>query len=211
MNLAPLLARRADPLAYVISRAREALCAPGAELTTGPGMFHHVLDLGARHPLAIAVGNAASVVDGTLGLAKDALHIAQLTGAAVTGLEGSLPLATLAEAGLQRLARDGAPWSPAAARVTVVAADAREWLATRLRCVDVVYLDPLFETPGQAAPGFELLRRLALPTPLEHLLEVARRAAKLRVVVRLPRAVALPPGATRVRGQAVDYAVIPAG
>ena len=89
MNLAPLLARRADPLAYVISRAREALCAPGAELTTGPGMFHHVLDLGARHPLAIAVGNAASVVDGTLGLAKDALHIAQLTGAAVTGLERS--------------------------------------------------------------------------------------------------------------------------
>lgn len=208
MNLQPLLARHHAQVAYVVSKGVETLRGPDAELRTGPGMFHHVLDLGARHPLAKALGPADSLVDATLGLAKDALHAAELTGATVVGLERSPALAVLAEAGLRRLAQEGARWSPAAARIRVVEADAAEWLSAHPDTADVVYLDPMFDAPLQAAPGFALLRHLAAPTGLEALLGPALCAARRRVVIRLPREASLPDGAQRVRGQAVDYAVL---
>jgi len=180
--------------AYVVGPTRAELRVGGERLTVHPGTLRIAIHRGALHPLARAVAPPGAapvreVIDATLGLAKDAVHLAAVLGCRVVGLERSRLLVCLAEDGLARMAAERRPWSAGAGRVEVVEADATGHLAGRPDAsVDVVYLDPMFPTPRKAAYGFDLLRRLAWPEPLTAgLLGEALRVARGRVVLKVPR------------------------
>lgn len=203
-----------DGLVYVVGRDREELRGFGHRLAVHLGLLHARVAAGRSHPLIAALtggGEVRSVVDGTVGLAGDALHIATVLGCPVLGIEGSGAVYSLLEEGLARLASE----EPAAARVTVRHGDAATVLDTlEADSADAVYLSPMYEVPRQAAPGFELLRAVAIHAPLdERLLAAASRVARHRVVVKVGPGDVLPVGSeiARVRGRAVDYAVVEPG
>ena len=121
------------------------------------------------------------VLDATLGFAQDARVAARLVapGGAVLGIESSLPLAVLAEACLRR---EGSP-------IEVRHADSGDVLRELpAGSVDVVLFDPMFGRALAAQPGFEMLRRLANPSPLKaEVLAEARRVARRAVLVKAAR------------------------
>jgi len=125
------------------------------------------------------------VLDATLGFAQDARVAARLVGptGSILGLESRLPLAVLAEAALRRETR------PGSARIQVRHADSGGLLRTMPPgSVDVVLFDPMFGRALPAQPGFDLLRRLADPSPLRpDVLAEARRVARRVVLVKAAR------------------------
>lgn len=128
-----------------------------------------------------------AVLDCTLGQAQDARVAARAVGPSgrVTGVEHSLALAALQDAGFRRpTSRD-----PRSAAIRVVHAEALDVLrALPDRSEDVILFDPMFSRPKKAQPGFELLRRLAQEAPLSpELLHEARRVARRRVLVKAGR------------------------
>ncbi|MDA0374588.1 MAG: class I SAM-dependent methyltransferase [Planctomycetota bacterium] len=141
----------------------------------------------ARPMLCRAVGldrGVRRVVDATAGLGRDAFTLAAW-GADVVLVERSPILHALLADGLRR-----AEGSPAAARMTLVRGDARQFLV-EAEPPDAVFLDPMFEDRGKAAlPGWELQVLRALLGPGEDavgdLIETARRVATRRVVVKRP-------------------------
>jgi hypothetical protein len=199
--------RRRGPLqgfCYVVGRSREELRDGATSLTVHEGMLKARLQSGSTHPLIRAIGPASHVIDGTLGLAGDALHIASALTCRVTGIEGSPVIHALLEEGLTRLGQH----IDAANRITLCSGEAAETLA-RLGPADAVFLAPMYERPRCAAPGFELLRRVAIHDPLSpSLLRQAHRVAP-RVIVKIDRGEpALPGTSMRIRGRAVDYLVL---
>lgn len=194
-SLSRLLRRHGADGAYVVTAAAAEVRARGARLAVHPSTARLNVARGRTHPLLRAVAPEAEppperVVDATLGQAKDALHLAAVLGCEVVGLERTPLLACLAEDGLARLIAAGEPpWAEAAARIEVINADAHTWLSAQPEAsADVVYLDPMFRAPRPAAAGFDLLRALAWPAPLAPaLLTQARRVARRRVVLKLPR------------------------
>lgn len=215
---APLLPRRAfarmfeDSGAthlYVVARAHdEVRDAGGNACFVQEGLLASKLTTGRAHPFLRAIGEATSVVDGTLGLANDALHIATVLGCSVRGIEASAILHALQEEGLPRLALT---W-PAAAHVTTEHGRADDVLATMVSdSVDVVSLDPMMSRPKKSTPSFSLLRDFAMmdrasPT----LLLEAARVARHRVVLKLGKGAPLPSDspiefARREEGTEVTY------
>lgn len=215
-SLESLLAARGAELAYVVGREGEWLQAPGgARLTVHRGMLDSRRDAGAVHPLLRALAPAgesppARILDATLGLAQDAIHLADALGARVIGVEVSPALAALAEGGLRREVARGLS---AAARVEVVCGEAAEVLAAMpTGAVDAIYVDEMFARPRRSAPGFALLRRVAAHAPMgEGFWREARRVAARRVVVKLPRDAVEPARAgfdELIVGQAMAYGVL---
>lgn len=188
--------------AYVVGRDRDRLVEGGVSLSVDRGLLHARRAAGIGHPYLRAIGPARRVIDATLGLAQDALHVADVLGCEVVGIEGAVVLASLCEEGLGRLARQGLA---AAGRVTVLSGDARARMA-EVGPVDVVVLSPMFDVPEAAAPGFELLRRVALQDRLDDAWLAAAFAVAPRVVAKVPRGTRLP--GEVVRGRAVDYLVL---
>lgn len=123
------------------------------------------------------------VVDGTVGLAADALVCARAVGPTgrVLGAEASLPIWALVSEGLAPDARS--------AHIEVRRASALELLrGLPGGSADVVCLDPMFDRPSKAAPGFAVLRRYAVHAPLDaETLAEARRVARRWVLVKAGR------------------------
>jgi 16S rRNA (guanine1516-N2)-methyltransferase len=121
------------------------------------------------------------VLDATLGFAQDARVAARLVGpdGSVLGIESSMPLAVLADASLRR---EGSA-------VEVRHADSGEVLrGLPAASVDVVLFDPMFGRALASQPGFEMLRRLANPSPLRaDVLAEAQRVARRVVLVKAAR------------------------
>jgi 16S rRNA (guanine1516-N2)-methyltransferase len=121
------------------------------------------------------------VLDATLGFAQDARVAARLVapGGSVLGVESSMPLAVLADASLRR---EGSA-------IEVRYAESGELIrGMPAASVDVVLFDPMFGRALAAQPGFEMLRRLANPTPLRaDVLAEARRVARRAVLVKAAR------------------------
>lgn len=203
-----MLDREEAVVAYVVGRDREALVTADQRVSVDLGLLHAHRAVGPGHPFVRSVGPARVIVDGTLGLCADALHLAAVTGARVVGLEIAMPLVCLAEEGLGRLAKE----EPAAARVSVAHADSRARLSTLAEELqaDVVTLSPMFDEPQAAAPGFDVLRSLAEPAPLDATwLDAAFRVAPT-VVVKARPGQPIPSFArsylqTVHQGRAVDY------
>jgi len=125
------------------------------------------------------------VLDATLGFAQDARVAARLVapGGSVLGIESSLPLAVLADATLRR--EGSTPGAPIEVRHGDSGAVLREMPAGS---VDVVLFDPMFGRALAAQPGFDMLRRLADPSPLTpQVLAEARRVARRVVLIKSAR------------------------
>ncbi|MFU8887605.1 MAG: class I SAM-dependent methyltransferase [Trueperaceae bacterium] len=139
-----------------------------------------------RDPLLRAVGRWTDVLDATAGLGGDAGTLAA-AGREVTLVERQPALAAMLAEALRRWRADGVA---AAARMRLVAVDARDLLAAA--AADVVFLDPMYPGPtggGRArkAEGPHLLRLLAGDDgDQDELLGLARAAARHRVVVKRP-------------------------
>lgn len=171
---------------------------------------------GVDHPLIRALGEGPidRIIDATLGLALDALHIAEVLAVPVIGFEASAPIYSLLEEGLPRIARSPVAGRAAAARIEPRFGDAADLLAREPPAsAAVVYLDPPFATPRAAIAGFTLLRRFAAPFDLSRVLPEALRVARDRVVIKLGHGDPLPELGVpyeRREGSAIDFVAIAA-
>lgn len=151
-------------------RARERLAGAGDETTRDPFLEAALLEPGDL------------VLDCTAGLGADALVAATAVGPGgrVLGLESSPALAAWVGEGLRRSD------DPAASRIEIRAGDHGEVLAALPdRSFDVVVFDPMFRHARAEPAGFDLIRRLADPRPLERAaLDRARRVARRHVLVK---------------------------
>jgi hypothetical protein len=186
--LARVLAEAGGVPALVLASRRADLYQGGRVFRASAGMaFLRVLRAarGELDPLVAAAGLRPGdlVLDGTLGLGGDALVAAHATGAKVVGLESDGLLGAFAQAMMRRLPRHG---REPGGLVEVIHADHRRYLRSLPDAsFDVVLLDPMFRLPGDAGPGFELLRSQAQHAPLEaETLREARRVARRGVLVK---------------------------
>lgn len=209
----PLAPRRAldlrdGALSYVVSREREELRCGAGRVFVHPGMLASKLGAGPEHPLIRALGGARTVLDATLGLAGDALHAAAF-GAQVRGVEASPVLLCLAEEGLERLRQDPVAGAAAARVSAELGCSEALLIGMTENQFDAVLLDPMFDAPAAAQPGFELLRRVAHGARLsESWLREARRVGR-RVVIKAPlRAPAPHPDARLVGGKGASWWVV---
>lgn len=202
-SLPKLLERHGAELAYIVGREAEWVQSRTGKLSVDVGLLHAKVSNGDQHPLIRALGPVEHVLDGTLGLAGDALHIAAATGARVDGAEASPWVAELVTAGLAGLSTSR--WADAAARITPHALPSHE-LAARLGQVDAAFVAPMFEVPARAAPGFELFRQLADHRPFDDTTFEVLRSITPRIVVRVEKGAPAPMQPMELlQGRAVDY------
>jgi hypothetical protein len=123
-----------------------------------------------------------TVLDGTLGLARDALVMAA-AGARIDGLEGRPLIAAFCEAGLRVV---GGAAGEVASRVSVRLGQSPQAMgALEARSYDVVYLDPMFGDEVAMPPEYELFRSIADPTPMDRdVVHQARRLARRAVILK---------------------------
>ena len=183
---APLLLARRDGKLAIAWRTRGA---PGPVAVDFASWLARAPMQGLRRQLlARALGRSCrTAVDATAGLGRDALVLAAC-GCEVLAIEREPALFLLLEDGLRRAAVDPRT-RDLAARITPRLGDAREVL--RALAPDAVYLDPMFESAGGAQVKKELqaLRLLLADDDgaAGHLLDVARAAARERVIVKRAR------------------------
>ena len=205
---------------YVVGRQREALHTRDGAIHVHRGLLSQKCASGREHPMIRAIAPAGStlehIVDGTLGLAGDALHLAQVLDCRVDAIEAVPAVYSLAESGLRQLASE----LPAVRHLHLHLAETESWLAAQPDdSCDAVFLAPMFEEPEAAAPGYEAFRAVARHQPMApSLLEQARRVARERVVVKLALGQRLPEllggtwgsdrSLTYVNGRALSYAVV---
>ncbi len=146
-------------------------------------------NLSRRQPLARAFGKKVhTVVDATAGYGQDALLLA-LMGFRITAIERSRVIAALTRDGLRRVeVNTGAALVN---RLHLVTGDARTVLTALPQRPDAVYLDPMFPPKRRKSAAvnkeMRLLRELVGDDPdAAELLEIGRRVARERVIVKRP-------------------------
>ncbi len=144
-----------------------------------------------REPLARALGRQVrTIVDATTGLGGDALRLAGL-GCTVIALERSPWIAALLDDTLRRLRASPGVLADMAGRITLIYADARQFLARPGDRPDAVYIDPMF--PAKRRKGTAVRKELLWLRELagedadaEALLTAALATARERVIVKRP-------------------------
>lgn len=103
------------------------------------------------------------VLDCTLGLATDAAVASYVVGknGVVVGLETSELLHFVVQYGLKNYAAKDVELTTALRRIVAVHMDAELYLDTCKEIYDVVYFDPMFETPVDGSSNMKPLRSLA--------------------------------------------------
>ncbi|MDX1346673.1 MAG: class I SAM-dependent methyltransferase [Thiomicrorhabdus chilensis] len=151
---------------------------------------------GKGQPLARAIGisgeNTPSVLDATAGMGGDAFVFATL-GCRVLMVERSAIVAALLQDALDR-ALNASNLDPdvreIVGRLSLVNADAADYLLNQQPQVDVVYMDPMYPDKKKAASAkkeMKVLQQLLGPDmDSEKLLDAALRTASKRVVVKRP-------------------------
>lgn len=133
-----------------------------------------------------------SFLDCTAGALADAIVAAHAVGSGgrVVAVEASPLLHAVVAHGAAHVRFGEAPIDDALDRIEVRLADHLELLRKLPdRSFDVVYFDPMFCVGTRAPPGFDVVRALADPRPLEaEALAEAMRVARRRVVVQDRRA-----------------------
>ena len=156
---------------------------------TGLDLRPYGRNLSRRQPLARAFGKKVrTIVDATAGYGQDALLLA-LMGFRVTAIERSSVIAALARDGLRRFETNTGV--SLINRLHLVIGDARTVLTALPQRPDAVYLDPMFPPKRKKSAAvnkeMRLLRELVGDDPdAPELLEIGRRAARERVVVKRP-------------------------
>src|SRR5690606_10227644 len=120
-------------------------------LFVNPGLFYYRRKDAARQPLLRALtppgaSPLCSLLDGTLGLAHDALFLAHALDIDIDGVEASPVLCELLRDGLGRLAAHHRGYARPASRIRVTHAEAAAHLASLPDdAYDAITLDPMFE------------------------------------------------------------------
>jgi 16S rRNA (guanine1516-N2)-methyltransferase len=131
-----------------------------------------------------------SVLDTTAGLGRDAFMLAWL-GCKTTALERNPAVFRLLEDGLRRALADSEVCAQLGQQLTLVQADAREFMAQIKQPPQVVYLDPMHperKKSAQVRKEMRLFRNLLGSDPdAVELFDVAMQTATRRVVVKRPR------------------------
>lgn len=151
------------------------------------------------------------VLDATAGLGRDSFVLAS-RGFDVIAIEREPVVAALLADGLARARTADATTAAIAARIDLHCADAIDYLASLSEAArpDVIYLDPMFPPSDKTAlvkKDMRLFQQLlhdaaeAALAEAAPLLQAARRAARLRVVVKRPAK------AATLAGVAPDYAL----
>lgn len=139
--------------------------------------------------LGLKKNSATSIVDATGGLGRDSFILAYL-GFNVTVLERSRLIYVLLKNGLERGLNDPT-LQPSIQRITLLQADAIQWLKALSIKPDVIYLDPMFpERKKKAAVKKEMQIFQAIigsDADESELLSSALACAAKRVVVKRPR------------------------
>ena len=216
-GLGPLSESHGFDWFYVVGHQREEVVSKeGQALFVQPGMFRSKLASGHAHPLLKACSpnqRARTLLDCTLGLAHDALHLAGTLPLQVLGAEKSPVLQCLLEEGLARLAAQEAPWAEAARRIELYSGDAFTLLKQlEPNSIDVIYFDPMMPYHLKATPAFESMRAAKLGAgdqPDEVVLRRAIDVARERVVFKQPKNAKAPPMRVDrvVPGAHVQYAI----
>lgn len=143
-----------------------------------------------------------AVLDCTCGLGADAIVAAHLIGdtGRVSAVEASRLLAAIVFQGMRHYQHDDPALVEAVRRVAVVAARSDTLLPTLSpRSWDVVYFDPMFDSPLPRTKSLDLVRMIGSDAiPDNRAIEQARRVARRSVVVkdrapgRLLRALGIP-------------------
>ncbi|HET6385526.1 MAG TPA: class I SAM-dependent methyltransferase [Armatimonadota bacterium] len=151
---------------------------------------------GSREPLIEALDphEGDLILDATLGRGGDAILIADAVGETgrVIGVEASPVVAELTRIGLASYHGPTPELERAMRRIEVVAMDHLEYLnACASGSFDMVYLDPMFDTPLSGSSSLDPLRPLARHDPLRReAVDAAIRVARRRVVVKSRRGAA---------------------
>jgi 16S rRNA (guanine1516-N2)-methyltransferase len=150
---------------------------------------------GRRQGVARAVGMKKgspppSVLDTTAGLGRDAFLLAWL-GCKITAIERNPSVYRLLEDGLQRALADPEICAHLGTQLTLVQADAREYMAQMPERPQVVYLDPMHperKKSAQVRKEMRLFRNLlGDDADAAELFASAMQTATRRVVVKRPR------------------------
>ncbi len=186
------------------------------------GAMVHRLRSGAGRGGALAravgvkTGRLPEVVDATAGLGRDAFVLASL-GVQVTMIERSPPVHAALAAALQRAAGAAPDVAATAARLTLLAGDARALLPGL--APQVVLVDPMHPDRGNTALTRQPMRQLRAvvgdDVDVAELMAVALGAASRRVVLKWPRHAAPIPGlraaSHRIEGRTTRYDVFVLG
>ena len=166
-----------------------------AEFVEGAAAHRRQFGGGRGQPVAKAIGmkgqEARDVVDATAGLGRDAFVLASL-GCRVRMVERSPVAAALLADALARASAD-ADTADIAARMTVVHADASQWLASLddAERPQVVFVDPMFPDTGNKAAAKKEMQAfqqvIGDDEDSDRLLMAALCCARERVVVKRPR------------------------
>ncbi len=205
MNL-PLISASPRPPTHLLTYTAQRLelrqvgdAAPGAvcvDFLAGSAAHRRLYGGGRGQAVARAVGlkhgATPQVIDATAGLGQDGFVLASL-GCRVQLLERSPIIAALLQDGWQRAAADSAIGAWVRERLRVQQVESATYLAnlTAQQRPDVVYLDPMYPLRRKSALTSKELRILrdvvGDDADAAQLLEIARAAAKQRVVVKRPR------------------------
>ena len=154
-----------------------------------PGMAIYRVGVATRHPFLAALEPAVGdrTLDTTLGLARDALVVADRTDNLVDGVEENRIIGTFTALGLERLLKIKR-FRPVIPKIRVQLGDGFKVLSAQsYGRYDHVLIDPMFPSPVSGSSDMEFLHRVVDPVPFRN--EVIRRAcrvAKKRVVLRWP-------------------------
>jgi 16S rRNA (guanine1516-N2)-methyltransferase len=149
-----------------------------------------LLRLGQSDPMAEALGLRPGdhVLDATLGLGADAIVAAHVVGenGRVVATESIAVIAEIVADGLRRFTTDLAELDDAMRRVEVVGEDHLTFLRRQPEAsFDIVYFDPMFETPLRSSVALSPLRALADHGRVSpEAVAEARRVARRRVAVK---------------------------
>lgn len=130
------------------------------------------------------------IIDATAGLGRDGFTLAAL-GAQVTLIERDARIAALLEDAMARaLASADARLREAAGRLTLVHADAADWIAKTPLRADAVHLDPMYPRHDESAlprKSMQMLRELTGDdADADRLLQATLAAGVRRVAVKRP-------------------------
>lgn len=207
----PRLLEEAEAV-YVVTAERDRIYSREGRLSVGEGLMKLKKTDGRSHPLlrALAPLDGAPLghmIDATFGLGQDALHVADALGCQILGIEASAPIYAISQDALLRHQRGR--WKAGASKIQLIHGHAEAYLRQLdPGSTEAVFLDPMFQLPLAAAPGFGVLRQLAEARPLDAAtLDAALCVASRRVVLKLPtgQRPAFSGFNRRVNGKAFDY------
>ncbi|KPJ63553.1 hypothetical protein AMK68_03740 [candidate division KD3-62 bacterium DG_56] len=192
-SLAELRAASGGEIVIVLESDRTVCRVGGKVFFFHPNMAKQrisVLALGQSDPMtdALELRPGDHVLDATLGLGADAIVAAHVVGESgrVVATESVAIIAEIVADGLQRFTCDLAELNAAMRRVEVVAEDHLTFLRRQAEDgFDVVYFDPMFETPLLSSVALSPLRELADHRRVSpEAIAEARRVARRRVIVK---------------------------